>query len=726
MKTTIEKRDVVTGGIVESNAFSVEVNAKTFKVLIDGLYSNKIQAVIRELWSNAFDSHAEARKTHKQFVCHLPNTIDPTFSVRDFGVSLKHEDVMSLYTTMFRSTKEDTNDQVGKLGLGSKSPFAYTDTFTVTAWLDGEKRTYSVFIDSDGIPKIALFDTVETKSKNGLEVSFPVQTDDITTFKRTAQQVARGFTHPPKIMGQDISISEQEIALQGDGWCIYGGSGNDDYYSTSNKIGGARQGCVIYPIDANSLGHDIDYTMAALCDSNCVIDFPIGSLEISASRESLGYDDRTKSNIKKTLRIVIDSITEKFQESVDKYDTKWEASLSLAWTKKDIPHALRTKIIKNLTFKGESLSPYIEIDVTLLERVNVGIVSAYDARRWKHVRFKRSSTFNIQPLDTIVVIDDASVNKVASRIKLYSDRNPKTSFVWIKGDLSEASVQNVLEEMGNPPTTLASSMECPEGPVRCKTVSTPVTIKRWINGMVFTDAEFTPTAGSVYVDLERKMVKQNHGKQVHDESLIHWVKSYLVNQGIMEENDYVYGVPATHKKMPKREGMVNLFQLFEDALEESYDVKKAQDRLVAQEGISIFRNNTMDSICAELQESRKFKKLKHTGPVQALINRVKEVRETIEEGNLHTKLRFYKRAARFEDVQDDAIKQGAEAKVLSDELRVLEQAVKRTYPMLARLNFSVNQEFIKDVCEYITLVDNDLAAVALSESQANNNERKAA
>mgnify|MGYP000694507503 CR=1 FL=1 len=120
----------------ERESFTIEANGKAFRTLIDGLYSNKIQAVCRELSSNAQDSHIDAGQT-RPFEVSIPTSLDPVFRVRDFGTSLSHEDVMFLYTRIFKSTKETTNDQTGALGLGSKSPFAYTDTFSVVAYLNG-------------------------------------------------------------------------------------------------------------------------------------------------------------------------------------------------------------------------------------------------------------------------------------------------------------------------------------------------------------------------------------------------------------------------------------------------------------------------------------------------------------------------------------------------------------------------------------------------------------
>ena len=108
----------------ESN-YSIDATAKAFAILSDSLYSNKIKAVIRELSTNAYDAHVAAGNPEERFYIHLPTALDHQFWVRDYGIGLSKEDCMSLYTTYFRSDKTDSNDSVGCLGLGSKSPFAY-------------------------------------------------------------------------------------------------------------------------------------------------------------------------------------------------------------------------------------------------------------------------------------------------------------------------------------------------------------------------------------------------------------------------------------------------------------------------------------------------------------------------------------------------------------------------------------------------------------------------
>jgi hypothetical protein len=75
-------------------------------------------------------------------------------SIRDFGTGLSHDRVTKIHH-IFESTKTESNEFIGALGLGS-NPFSYTDNFTVTAIQDGRKGIYSAFINDVGVPSIAL------------------------------------------------------------------------------------------------------------------------------------------------------------------------------------------------------------------------------------------------------------------------------------------------------------------------------------------------------------------------------------------------------------------------------------------------------------------------------------------------------------------------------------------------------------------------------------------
>ena len=47
-------------GLADDGRFKIAFNAKMAKILADGIYSDKITSIIRELSCNAVDSHVES------------------------------------------------------------------------------------------------------------------------------------------------------------------------------------------------------------------------------------------------------------------------------------------------------------------------------------------------------------------------------------------------------------------------------------------------------------------------------------------------------------------------------------------------------------------------------------------------------------------------------------------------------------------------------------------
>jgi len=90
MKLNSEKKEVTQFGGGESNRFAIEASNKMFKLLSDGLYANKIQAVIREVSCNAVDAHIQAGTPDKPIMVTLPSALNLEFVVKDEGVGFNH------------------------------------------------------------------------------------------------------------------------------------------------------------------------------------------------------------------------------------------------------------------------------------------------------------------------------------------------------------------------------------------------------------------------------------------------------------------------------------------------------------------------------------------------------------------------------------------------------------------------------------------------------------
>lgn len=307
---------VEMSGVASTNQFTIKASAKAFGILSDGLYANKIRAVVRELSTNALDSHIAAGKATVPFTVNIPNTLFPWFSVRDYGVGLTHDDVVNIYTSYFTSTKTDSDDFVGALGLGSKSPFSYTDNFTVTAIKNGRKGLYSAYIDDTGVPAIALMSESDTDEPAGVEVRFSVEDrSDFRRFANEAASVYRLFTVQPEITGEAIEIETVNYFKRD---LIPGVHVRDGWRGHNVAV----MGSIEYPI---KLSHGVlDDDIAHIDQQNLEIHLPIGAVEMAASREDLSYTPHTIKAIKAVYRKIADAVDAVFEADLAKIDNVWE------------------------------------------------------------------------------------------------------------------------------------------------------------------------------------------------------------------------------------------------------------------------------------------------------------------------------------------------------------------------------------------------------------------
>jgi len=318
--TSAPQDQAVLSNVGQIGEFRIRNSAKAFNILSSGLYANKIRAIIRELSCNAVDSHVAAGKKDTPFDIHLPNSLEPWFSIRDYGTGLSHEQVTNIYTTYFESTKTESNEFIGALGLGSKSPFSYTDNFTVTAVKNGIKGVYTAFINEHGVPSIAKMMEEETTDPAGVEVKFSVNDRyDFNKFHDEARTVYKYFKQRPVVSGvTDFKFSEPNYVDKDIVPGVHVKEGN-------NCV--AIMGNIAYPIDVPNPKDLGDLAMLLSC--GLVMEFDIGELDFQASREGLSYIPQTIDAIKRKLEVVNAQLSVHIAQEADKITGKWERSYYL-------------------------------------------------------------------------------------------------------------------------------------------------------------------------------------------------------------------------------------------------------------------------------------------------------------------------------------------------------------------------------------------------------------
>lgn len=257
-------------GKVETNlpgkSFQIKLTRESFKNMVGNIYSNQILAIVRELACNANDSHIAAGQDGP-FRIHFPNILEPFFEIEDYGLGLDDVEMEQVYTVLYNSTKDESNEYTGAFGIGAKVPFVYTDNFLVTTIKNGMERVYSMFISSTGNPSYDLMGESETDKPNGLKVTFSVEQKDFQAFKN-ASSCLKWFKTQPKtnitieypeekdITSFEFNYKEHNIK------CEFGGLHNSGFV----------MGSVLYPYN---FGLNLRYYV------------PIGLLKIPMSRESI-------------------------------------------------------------------------------------------------------------------------------------------------------------------------------------------------------------------------------------------------------------------------------------------------------------------------------------------------------------------------------------------------------------------------------------------------------
>lgn len=362
---TASANSVQMSGIEESMDFCLDpaATAHILNMLRSGVYKDPKMACVREYWCNARDSVIEAGKDPSKHVtiC-LPNEYDPYLKIRDEGIGLSEADFRRIFRKYGASTKRDSNEQIGCLGIGSKSAFSYSDTYTVTAIKNGWKRVWiaSVARNSvakDGIGNLNRVLEIETEEPNGVEISIPVKEDDYDDFRSKVCHFLSFIpdNQRPIVRGVNqslVTIPVRTGEYEGSNWKL-----------TNTGHSYAIMGGVPYALDTRSMDL-LTEQERELIDLGVDIVFPIGSFEFAISREEVRYTEFSQNAIKAELQKILQYLADEISKKFSAATNLWEAKLTFHQIFNNHRN-IDAKLIKKcftegqktyLTFKGKPVS----------------------------------------------------------------------------------------------------------------------------------------------------------------------------------------------------------------------------------------------------------------------------------------------------------------------------------------------------------------------------------
>jgi hypothetical protein len=296
-------------------------------ITLSGQYSLPRDAVIRELATNGLESHQAAGYTGP-VVIRLPSSTDPFLTITDHGLGLGLEDITEIIGDFAGSTKRHAGQATPNYGIGSKSPFAVTDSYTVIAVKDGIRRVILFARLSDGNPGYKIISTTNTREANGVSVRIKtLEPDASSKWRDAAKNVLYWWEKGTfQIFEENIvtgNIEEIKTATYRDEIA--------DSISTKSVLAMTRETNVfratVVTVRSGTTGYsvpsgffaDLELPMHSL--GSLTVEMPKDSIKVSPNRESIEDTDGNRERIYAALR--------EWSETVSStYLTKLEAATS--------------------------------------------------------------------------------------------------------------------------------------------------------------------------------------------------------------------------------------------------------------------------------------------------------------------------------------------------------------------------------------------------------------
>jgi hypothetical protein len=379
--------------------------------ILSKLYAYPIRTLVQEYICNGRDAMREAGTWGvKPIEITVPNTLDPAFKVRDFGVGISPDRMENIFVNYGSSTKRNTNTQTGGFGIGAKSAFSYTDSFTVTSFYNGVKYLYVAHLGDEG--GVNLIGRESTKEPNGVEISVGVKPKDIAEFKEAVQRCVRFWQEPIKFKGSnDITQLKPELKL---------GNLTAFHYSTNGRtiflIDGIEYDLIeesprsYWKTDANQL-HGINYVVA--------IEVSNGFFKVASSRERLELNDDNKNKQQTLLDSCKNSIDLIVSQKID------NLKLSLA---ERIENKNKYQVFREVFIK----------DISLGNGYTLGkdAVTIPSPEYYRHMKSRRrgsnypdTSLTRKVYLDFVVYSGTESDSTIVRKLNFYLTTNPEAKLI---------------------------------------------------------------------------------------------------------------------------------------------------------------------------------------------------------------------------------------------------------------------------------------------------------
>jgi len=293
---------LVEGEMSDTIAMGLDLDSAQMimQMLSKNLYSDEIGSPIRELASNALDSHRRAGVDKPIVVSLIRNEqYNYEFSVEDFGIGLDADDIKNIISKYGKSLARTEANALGMMGLGFKSPLAYTSAFYFICRKDGMERKYMMYEGENG-NSIDPLSEQETDQPNGVKVIMPIKSGDrysfVTKIKEQLAYFESVFFNCDGYVSNDYNIHRSEHFQFSDM------SQDQSMHICLDNV--------YYPLDFIKMGIDRINVPIGLRFTLTDGLFPV------PNREALRYTPEAKQTILNKIHQVADYFVDKYNEQV--------------------------------------------------------------------------------------------------------------------------------------------------------------------------------------------------------------------------------------------------------------------------------------------------------------------------------------------------------------------------------------------------------------------------
>jgi hypothetical protein len=333
IETSVNASNSLTFGIADESII--------IEFLRNKIYSNKLRTPIQEIISNARDA-MRSIDSEGHILITIPSA-DNNFllQIRDYGPSITPENMKAIFVLYGQSTKRGTNKEVGMYGLGSKSPWSYTNSFNVTTFINGTKRQYLALIDDSNKGRLDLTYEGSTEESDGTEISYVINQYDVNSAVNAISDTTMFWSDEeyPTFTGPVSALAQLKREREHYNVRFMG--------RNFNNIANTRVGHTVVVVDG------IPYPHPSSSRFKTII-VPAGLLTFPITRESI-------ENTPKNLR-VFEEIEKEYVQQYTEAEREWQQGIvdvasmrDHSAVKRQCKFNLTSKMIHNLRIENGSL-----------------------------------------------------------------------------------------------------------------------------------------------------------------------------------------------------------------------------------------------------------------------------------------------------------------------------------------------------------------------------------